>query len=143
MVDALKVDDEYNLKMWSKAEITLISDGILYLMFEDDYKSVSSKQVPWYSIDVAPYNLRTKGDEWRKELKPGDFVDAYDSTKAWYQSIIQSKEVVYHDDREIIKYRIGFRMYHPEGNKEDDLGRKYFGWSEKFDEYFCAYSPRI
>ena len=34
-------------------------------------------------------------------------------------------------------------MFHPEGNKEDDNHRKFFGWSEKFDEWIPAYSPRI
>lgn len=47
------------------------------------------------------------------------------------------------EGREVIKYKVGFMMYHPEGNKEDDDGRKFFGWSDKFDETISAYSPRI
>jgi len=34
-------------------------------------------------------------------------------------------------------------MYHPEGGKEDELGRKYFGWSDRFDEWVPAYSLRV
>lgn len=38
---------------------------------------------------------------------------------------------------------IGFRVYHPEGNRDDVHLKKYFGWSESFDEKYSAYSPRI
>ena len=35
-------------------------------------------------------------------------------------------------------------MYHPEGNKEDEMTKqKYFGWSDRFDEWLSAYNPRI
>jgi hypothetical protein len=83
-IDAVKIDLNYNLKMWSKAEITLITNDIFHLFFEDDDKALSHRQLHWYSLDIAPYNTKSKGDEWRKELKVGDFIDAYDSTKAWY-----------------------------------------------------------
>jgi len=39
---------------------------------------------------------------------------------------------------------LGFRIYHPQGNKYDELdNRPFFGWSERFDEWMPAYSPRI
>jgi hypothetical protein len=40
-------------------------------------------------------------------------------------------------------YKIGFRTFDPEGNKEDNEGNRYFGWSETFDEWIPAYSPRL
>lgn len=39
--------------------------------------------------------------------------------------------------------QIAFRIYHPEGDKSDKAGRKFFGWEEAYDEWFPLYSARI
>ena len=46
-------------------------------------------------------------------------------------------------NREVLFLKVGFRVYHPEGNKEDDYKNKFFGWSERFDEWIAAFNPRI
>jgi hypothetical protein len=38
---------------------------------------------------------------------------------------------------------IAFRVYHPDGDKVDKAGVKFFGWDETFDEWLPLYSPRI
>ena len=38
---------------------------------------------------------------------------------------------------------IAFRIYHPDGDKKDKNGEKFFGWDETFDEWFPLYSSRI
>ena len=143
-VDAVKIDYEFNLKMWSKGEIISISGDIIQVQFENDIKSLTSRYLPWYSPEIDRFNTRTAGDEWRMTLKKGDLIDGYDSTKKWYQSEVQNTEYFKDEGgREVLRLRVGFRIYHPEGNKTDDDGKKYSGWSEKFDETIPAYSPRI
>ncbi len=58
--------------------------------------------------------------EWRLELKPGDIVDAHDSSKIWYASTIIDRIIKTEDDgNQYILLKIGYRMYSPEGNKQD------------------------
>ena len=47
------------------------------------------------------------------------------------------------DGREVLYVKVGFRIFHPQGNKEDDDKNKYFGWSDRFDEWIQAFNPRI
>lgn len=37
---------------------------------------------------------------------------------------------------------VAFRVYVEKSNRSDELGF-YDGWSNKFDEWVCIYSPRI
>jgi len=39
--------------------------------------------------------------------------------------------------------KIGFRNYDERGNKQDNVNRQFFGWSENFDETIPNYSSRI
>jgi hypothetical protein len=86
----------------------------------------------------------SKGDDWRLALNVGDIVDAHDSTKVWYQSTIVEKVLITEENgNQYAKLKIGFRTYHPEGNKYDNEQRSFFGYSESFDEWIPACSPRI
>jgi hypothetical protein len=73
----------------------------------------------------------------------GDLIDAYDSTKVWYTSIIADREERMEGDNMVLYYKVGFRLYHEEGTKVDNNKRRFFGWSETFDEWISAYNPRI
>lgn len=53
------------------------------------------------------------------------------------------KDLDYQHSDDFLVYKIGFRTYNPDGNKEDNNKRKFFGWSESFDEWIPAFSPRI
>ena len=70
-------------------------------------------------------------------------MDAFDSTRIWYASTVVDKKTQKEDDNEYIYLKIGFRTYHPEGNREDNNKEKFFGWSESFDEWIPAFNPRI
>jgi hypothetical protein len=96
-------------------------------------------------MDIAPCNTKTENEEWRFELKEDDLVDAYDSSKFWYASTIQAREMRVEEDRTFPYVKVGFRLLHPQGNKELETDEKqnFFGWSEKFDEWMSPYSPRI
>ena len=38
---------------------------------------------------------------------------------------------------------IGYRVFNEDGKKIDDDGRRFAGWSKKYDEPIPLYSPRI
>lgn len=115
----------------------------LKVQFENDLNRVT-RDLTRYSLDIARYDTLSKGDEWRLELKTGDLIDAFDSTKAWYAATIMGVSQMEENERIIPQVKVGFRMYHPEGNKEDENTKeKFFGWSERFDEWMSVYSPRI
>jgi hypothetical protein len=38
---------------------------------------------------------------------------------------------------------MGFRLYTPDGSKTDDEGKKFDGWSSRFDEWVPLWSPKI
>lgn len=130
------------MKSWAKAFVSDKKDDILEITFEND-TGRTQRLMFWYSPDIERYNTHSQGDEWRSQLKIGDLIDAIDSTKQWFTSTVLDKCMRLEDNKEYPSYHIGFRTYHAEGNKEDNHKRKYFGWSETFDTWISAYSPRI
>jgi len=65
-----------------------VSGDVLHIAFEHDLKQ-TSRLLYWYSPEIDRYNTKSVGDEWRLELRVGDFIDGFDTTKVWYQSTIQ------------------------------------------------------
>ena len=130
--------------MWSKGTVISVDHDLIEVEFEND-SSKTNTQFWWYSPDIDIYNTKSEGDEWRADLKSGDTVDTFDSTKIWYGSTIMDRQIKIDENsgKEYLVLKIGFRLYHPEGNKEDNNKEKFFGWSESFDEWLPAYSPRI
>ena len=115
-VDAVKLDTDYNLKVWSKAEVTAVNQDIISIHFINDaYKM--DRVLYWYSSDLAEYNTKSEGDEWRCELKAGDVIDAFDSTRIWYAATVTERATRFDDNIEYLSLKIGFRVYHPDGNK--------------------------
>ena len=150
----MKQENDYNLKIWSKAYVSDMHDAdssetgknLLEITFEND--STKSRRILWwYSPDLDRYNTKSEGDEWRLNLKKDDLVDAYDNTRIWYASTIidnlQRKDLDNPDGKDFLVYKVGFRTYSADGNKEDNLHRKFFGWSESFDEWIPASSPSL
>jgi len=41
------------------------------------------------------------------------------------------------------KNGIGYRIYHEDGDRLDSEGRRFSGWSSKYDEWLSATDPRI
>ena len=89
MVDAVKKEADYNLKIWAKGKvISVLDDGnMVEVSFVNDYKQ-STRILMWYSPDLAQYDTKSTGDEWRRELKTGDVIDAFDSTRIWYAATV-------------------------------------------------------
>ena len=43
-----------------------------------------------------------------------------------------------------LELQVGYRIYRENGDKVDQINSKqYFGWSQKYDEWLSAHSPRI
>ena len=38
---------------------------------------------------------------------------------------------------------LGYRTYDENGDKRDHDGKKYFGWSSRYDEWISVTSPRV
>ena len=77
----------------------------------------TTRHLSIYSAEIAKFDTMSKGDDWRRELKAGDLVDAYDSTKVCFTSTVVNRELRYFDDEEIMFLKIGFRYYDQDGTK--------------------------
>jgi hypothetical protein len=143
-LDVIRIDWEYNIKIWTKGVVKEIiaSTNHLKVTFENE-SARFFRDYHKYSMDIAPYNTKTESEDWRFDMKEDDLIDAFDSTKVWYASTIQAREMRTEDGRTFPYVKVGFRLFHPQGNKELDDKRKYFGWSERFDEWLSPFSPRI
>ena len=86
---------------------------------------------------MAPEGTFTDDIEWREELKPGDEIDCLDLEGVWYKSTaLESREIDQGDGKTLKQMLIGFRVYDDEeGHKVDDEGRKFIGWSNRYDEW--------
>ena len=81
---------------------------------------------------------------WKEELKKGDQIDGFDKAKVWYAStILEFREHTEPDGRSWMLTLIGFRVYNPNGAKTDDEGKKFDGWSQRFDEWVPLWSPKV
>ena len=97
-----------------------------------------------FSGDIAPLEEYSKELQWKETIAVGDEVDAFDKAKVWYPSTVldlQDHTDPYGRKWQVLK--VGFRIYHEEALKTDDEGRKYEGWSARFDEWLPLWSPKI
>ena len=69
-------------------------------------------------------------------------VDGHDKSTWNKSTILDIKEHTVAPDRVIKMAYTAFRIYVEKSIKSDDVG-PYEGWSNKFDEWVCIYSPRI
>ncbi len=93
---------------------------------------------------LAPPGTYTDDFDWRYDIKDGDLIDCMDSEKEWYKSTVLTTRYTQNPNGDFIKeVYVGFRTFDEEGSKTDDRGRKFFGWSEKYDEWFCVTDPQI
>ena len=97
-----------------------------------------------FSPEISQIGKYLKESDWKHELKIGDEVDGFDKAKVWYPStILNLKQHTQSNGRLWTLVRVGFRVFTPSGQKTDDEGKKYIGWSRRFDEWIPLWSPRI
>lgn len=62
-----------------------------------------------------------------------------DDEKDWYKSTVLDTRIINNSEGEQIKQiYVGFRIYDEEGSKDDEDGRKFFGWSNKYDSWYSV-----
>lgn len=143
-IDAVKLDSVSGRKCWAHAKVEALDglDDTLYVSFEDE-GTACNRHLSRYGLEVAPAGTMTKDSEWRKDLREGNLVDAFDSESLWYNSTVLDKRAIPNDNNSLtLEVLIGFRVYELDGSKSDESGH-YRGWSSKYDEWISAQSPRL
>jgi hypothetical protein len=105
------------------------------------------------SFEVAAPGTYTQAFDWRYNLSQGDMIDCIDDEGVWYRStVLEVKETPLGDDaddpqaRPIKEVYVAYRYYNKdEGHKVDENlgGKKYVGWSNKYDAWLPGTSPQI
>ena len=141
-------DDKDKTKGWCQARIERINGELLSLVFPD-LTSDFDCDLPAWSVEIAQFESHTKNDyEWRRNLFKPDaldvVIDCHDKFK-WEEATIFDIKQDMSSGRPVLMGNIGFRVYREEGKKmrTDENGRKYDGWSNKYDEDIPVFSPRI
>lgn len=141
-IDAIMEEKNVNASGWAEARIQRITKDELFLEFTKNMPA-NDRVVDRFSIEISQHNSKTaEHKEWREGLKPGVLVDGLEHY-AWYKStILEERMNEVAEGREIKEFLIGFRVYQENGAKEDARG-KFEGFSDKFDKWISAYSPRL
>lgn len=111
--------------------------------FPGDSK-MCDRDVEIYGPEIAKPGERSQRDsEFRKNLTVGERIDCFDGTGFWYASMIMDKKVRPFQGEQLDHVEVAFRVPHPNGDKTDKNGNKYFGWEEVYDEWMPECSARI
>lgn len=144
LVDAVKLDSASGRKCWARGKVVALDslDDSVYVAYEDE-GSVYNRSLPRYGPELAPAGTMTKDSSWRKDLREGSLVDAFDSENLWYNStVLDRRSVATDNDCLKVEVLVAFRVYEHDGIKLDENGH-YRGWSSKYDEWISAQSPRL
>lgn len=140
-LDAVKIDPNQKFqKVWSRCQVkSKKGDRILVTFYRD--LSLFDREISIYSKEIGQLGQHSEEEiTWRAGLKAGDNVDCWDSTGFWYAStIMQIQEREFQGARLEMAY-IGYRVMHPDGDKTDDQGNRFFGWEDKYDDWVPLYS---
>lgn len=142
-LEAIKVDPGLKCKCWATCTVQSISKGKVRIKFIEESKTCD-RDVDLWGPEIAPCGERSKeDDEFRANLAVGQQVDCFDGTGLWYAATILEKQVKEFQGEQLKQVLIAFRVPHPNGDKTDKAGNKYFGWEEEYDEWMTERSSRI
>ena len=143
MVDVVKHDLGFSVEAWSRGEVVgIIGAGTANLgdASGDNVKKLNIKYVKDSgagsklfradSPQLARFDTKTAGEEWRYNLQVGDEVDALDSYGTWATVTVVKRDA--EENNPLPMVTVGFRRYHPGGDHEDAMG-KYFGKGQGYD----------
>ena len=121
-VDAAKVEPLLECRCWARAKIlkkiTATGDDLtrVQLSFLED-SPIYDREVSINSKDLAnPADGKSSESDFRAQLKVGDRIDCYDSTKFWYASTIIGLEVRQHQGLMLPMVYVAFRVEHEKGD---------------------------
>lgn len=143
-LDAVRVDIRTNKKCWSRAKVIAADseDDTLTLAYEGEGSNLNCF-FKRFSPEIAPLATYTQGNEWRKQLKRDDLIDAYDIEGQWHNSTVLEKRFLSNSNgSQTVEINVGFRVYESNGTKYDENG-PYRGWSTRYDEWLSVQSPRV
>lgn len=127
------------------ADIQANDDPLKRMKLEVKYEADREAQTRRFTLDdwrVAPSGTFVDDFDWRYDLKTGDFIDCMDDEKDWYKSTITKSRTSENSDGEAVQQiYVAFRTFDEEGSKTDDEGRKFFGWSERYDAWYGVTDP--
>jgi len=103
---------------------------------------VGSKILRADSPNIAPFDSKTQGDEWRYNLAVGDRIDVFDYLQQWTTATVIKKDQMDDPNKQLYQLVVGFRLYSSDGDLEDEMG-KYFGKGKAFDLHLPVYSLRV
>lgn len=139
MLDVLKEEIESKaIEGWVVARVKKVQNGRLVCAF-DGLGEEDIADYARHESRICHYGSRTKGWEWRKELKAGDAIDVLDTQTKWFLGTVLETKV----ENGVKLVKACFRVYLPNGSKTDENGRAYEGWSSSYDAWIPAHSIKI
>ena len=114
-----------------------------------DVKFESDKQAHTARFDLADWRIAPPGTfaedfDWRYDLEVGSLIDCMDDEKDWYKSTVMAiRSTCNADGDEVPEIYVGFRTFDEEGSKTDDEGRKFFGWSDRYDAWLAVTDVQV
>jgi len=120
------------------------SPGIkLDIRYEND-RDALVKRFDLMDHRIAPVGTYTDDFDWRYSLKDGDHIDCMDNEKEWYKSTILGTRLSPNPAGESVpEIYVAFRTHSPEGSKQDEDGRRFFGWSDRYDEWYAVTDVQV
>ncbi len=149
LVDCVKIDKRVNdIKCWGLGRVEIVRGDYFAITFVHDH-SRFDRYLSKTSDEIAPMGTKSEDYEWKTALKIGDNVDVVDPLGTWYNSTVLAltedveAATTSTPEKKYPVILVGYRVYCADGKKVDEEGRKFAGWSSKYDERIALYSPRI
>ena len=148
-IEAIKLKNigMYRLSAWSTAVITGYyneEEDNFIVQFENEV-GVVQQIMNRYGTLIAKVGTFDDDNQWRIDLKVGDVFDCLDTENVWYKSTaLEIRNVDQGDGRMAKQVYVGFRIFDDEeGHKVDEDGRKFLGWSSRYDEWRNIYCVTV
>jgi hypothetical protein len=98
-----------------------------------------------FDADFGPAGSWTDDFDWRYDLKVDDLIDCMDTEKHWLKATVLRTRLGENPEGEAIpEIFVGYRTFDDAGPRPDEeRGQNYFGWSNRYDEWFPVTSPLV
>lgn len=134
-------DDEVKDDQIEDSELDWATKWKIDIKYERD-RDAQKRRFDLNDWRVAPAGTFVDDFDWRYDLKTGDALDCMDDEKDWYKSTISGTRTSQNADGEVIpEIYVAFRTHDEEGSKTDEEGRRFFGWSERYDAWYGVTDP--
>jgi hypothetical protein len=118
MVDCIKIDTQYKKICWAHARVAFVIDTHIKVTYVGD-KEINTRYQNFFHSkpryiekqsnvhEIAPFKTRCHDFEWRNSLKPGDEIDACDTTSVWYNATVLDTRTIGEGDKAFKEVKIG------------------------------------